>query len=160
MAMKEATLSSGLKSLGQYETEDEAVAALVAVYATYVAEAQALTPILPLGVEAGKNAMVLALEGIKESVDISTGAIKLVAAVNAFWGAVSLGLTASFAGAVAVVPPLHASMVGDLIPLLTDNLANNRSLSDAVDAIAGIWHNQTVSGGKVITPPNISTPIV
>lgn len=154
MAMTQAKLASELNVMDP--TGDSALAAqrLAQAYANYCADATALTPILPAGVELGRVAMQSALLGMNTG-----GQAVFEAGILAFWTAVAGGLTLSFAAAIAITPPTNAF---NFAPAYDLNLAGGVTKAQATANIAAVWHPATIVGGTVSTPgiPVIVTPII
>jgi len=156
MAMAQATLSASLVAeMTPVSSEAAAIANLVAAYSAYAEEAEALTSILGPGVELGEGAMAIALVGMNTP---GAGPAKFVAGLQAFWTGVAGGLTTSFLGATAISPIPYAGLLAALTPVWTANQALERSVEDAMDAIATAIHSQ-VAGGTVTTSGPTITPI-
>lgn len=155
MTTTQAKLASELAALVPTGQEAEAAERLALAYAVYAADAEAATPILEAGVEAGQAAMEAALVGMSAP---GAGAVKLEAGVKAFWAAVALGLATSFAGATAITPPPFTGLALAIQATFDANLAGGASLEDAADALAATIH-AALPGGTVTTPGPTVTPI-
>jgi hypothetical protein len=159
MTMVQATLATALANMVPTEDEAAAIQEFADAYEQYALDATALTPILPAGVTLGKNAMIPAMTGISTP---GQGAQKMVDGIVAFWGGVAGGLTTSFAAAIAITPPPHASLLAALPPIFASNTSGGLSLSDSMNAIAAPMHANAIVGGTVTTPggPPVVTPII
>lgn len=145
MAMSESKLATLL----DYEPsadESVAISQFMDAYAAYAADAEALTPLLT--VVAPKAAMQAKLVGLSAS---GGAGAKLVAAVVEFWAVVALGLTSSFAGAVAITPPPHAGLAGKLASDFATNNNPSVTRAQAAATMAASYHSEATTGGKVET---------
>lgn len=155
MAMLAATLAAGLLSLtvNPSDTELAARQKFADAYGSFASTANAGGAVItPVGVAAGKAAMVSALAGLSTP---GSGATVLTNAVLAFWSAVAAGLATSFAGATAITPPPHAGLGSELQSVGNANVASKASAIDATNAIANAFYSQAIIGGTVtigITP--------
>lgn len=152
MAMSQSTLASNLETLEPSDSATVAANRIADAYDSYASDAQTSTtnaPLLPAGRALGKTAMVAAL--IAEPGLSSPGAAVgiLVSAHLAFWAAVAGGLTTSFLGATAIVPPLFTSLSTNLTADFLANTNGSKSLEDSVDDIADSIHSGSISGGTV-----------
>ena len=157
MAMTSAVLAYELRNLDPVPTEAQAIVTLTNAYGVFASYATAVgVPITSAGVSLGKAAMASALVGMNAP---NAGASKLAAAVQAFWGAVALGLAVSFTGALAITPPPNAG----LLSLLTTHFATNTSGSATKEAatttIAGDFYVQAIIGGTVTFFGPVVSPI-
>lgn len=155
MAMSATTLKNALLNMDLAATPEEAVVSWTDAYATFASEAVAALPtplpLLPAGLSAGKEAMAPILAGMDQP---GAALAKIPAAIIEFWKAVALGLSASFAGATAIVPPPHASIVTDFAQVAASNISEERTAEEAMAAIAEIMYNNAVLGGVVtVTTP-------
>lgn len=158
MAMVSSTLANQLLNLNPVSTEAAAITTLANAYAAYAGAAVAgAQPLTAAGVALGKAAMTTALAGISVP---GAGAAKLVAGIQAFWGAVAIGLTTSFVGAVAITPPPHAGLLALLSSTFASNVASKASKANATSAIASNCHSQAVIGGTVTYAGPVVSPIL
>jgi hypothetical protein len=158
MAMVKNTLATQLQNMSPAALEATAITNLVNAYGTYAAGAAAgAVPITPAGVNLGKAAMQAALVGMSAS---GAGVTKIPAAIVQFWVAVAGGLAASFAGAIAIVPPPNAGLAALLDATFPANMTGNKTLVQATDAIATNMHAQAIVEGTVTLPGPVVTPIL
>ena len=140
------------------ETEAHGIANFADAYGDYAAGAAAApSAITPAGVAAGKAAMQAAMVGINAP---GQGVPKIVSGVIAFWGGVAAGLSASFPGAVAIVPPPFAALAPALATVAALNMGEGASLQTAMGRWAQAIHAQTVIGGVVTYPGPVASPIL
>lgn len=156
MTLSISTLSTQLQNLIPADNEPDAVENLALAWSEYCKGAQALTPITAAGIALGEAAFRVAAIGISVP---GQGAIKMHAAIIAFWGAVSLGLAVSFAGAIAVTPAFVSLTPSMLDAVFASTTAAGLSLPDAANAIATAIH-ATFPGGTVTTAGPVVTPII
>lgn len=156
MAMSPATLAAQLLGDAPAATEADAVAALAGAYGVFAKDAAAGVPITDAGVSLGKAAMATALAGVSAP---GAGASVLSSAVQAFWVAVAGGIAASFAGALAVVPPPNAGLSASLAVTFAANTSAAASKADATAAVAADMHAEAVVGGVVTFPGPVTIPI-
>jgi hypothetical protein len=153
-----ATLQAELARIVPMASEVVSIQAIADAYATYAAGATANgVPLTPLGVAAGRTAMLAALAGLGRA---SAGASVLTTGLQAFWGAVALGLATSFPAAIAILPPPHAGVSGLLMAAFVSNTSSKADRIASLDTIAGILHTAAVLGGTVTYPPSLVTPIL
>lgn len=158
MAMQQSTLADQLANLVPAATEAAAITRLADAYATFATDAVAgAISITAAGIALGKAAMLLALVGVSSP---GAGATVLASAVQAFWTAVAGGLTTSFSGATAIVPPPNAGLQALLTTTFATNTASQASLSAATNAVATVMHNQAIIGGTVTFPGPVVSPII
>lgn len=157
MAMSSGVLASQLLGLVPAATEAEAVVTLASAYAVFAADAVAgAVPITAAGVLLGRTAMQAALFGMSAP---GAGAAVIAAAIQAFWGAVALGLAASFSGAAAITPPPHAGLQPLLETAFAVNTATSADLVTAAQSVATVIHNQAIIGGTATFPGPVVSPI-
>jgi len=158
MPMSAAALATELLNLVPAATEAAAIITLVDAYGAFASDVQAgSAAITAAGVALGKAAMQAALVGVSAP---GAGSAVLTAAVQAFWAAVAGGLAASFAGAIAVVPPPHAGLQVLLDATFISNTAAAADLADATQAVATDLYNQVIIGGTVTQPGPVVSPIL
>jgi hypothetical protein len=150
MAMSADVLATQLLSLVPVETEAQAIVALTDAYGVFAADAVAgVAPITVAGVVLGQAAMRAALVGMSAP---GAAPAVLVAATQAFWGAVAGGLAVSFLGAIAIVPPPHVGLQALLTLTFSTNTTTSASQVVATNAVAGDFYNQAIIGGSVTFP--------
>jgi len=146
------TIKNALLNVEPSSTPEAAIAALVDAYASFAKDAMAGTlPLLTGGVDLGKTAMALALDGMN---DDGAGLTKIPAGITAFWVGVQSGLALSFTGATVITPPPHTSLASQFATVAAANVSLQRSKEESVDALAEILYNNAILGGTVtvVTP--------
>ena len=150
--MSEETLAEQLLTVELVADTIEAIDNLTDAYGVYASDASSNNvDITEAGVTLGKEAMRLALIG-NGVFDPGWALTRLPASLIAFWGAVALGLAASFPGATTIVPPPHATFAVNFVPLMASNTANEVSAEEAADSLAALMHinaSGVAAGGTV-----------
>lgn len=156
--MSQTKLQDELANLIPVATEAEAAINLTEAYAAFAADASAATEqITPTGVALGKAAMVPALAGMNAP---GAGASVIQSALQAFWGAVALGLATSIPGATAITPPPHAALAASLSSVFASNTSSNATKDSAIASIASVLYANAIAGGTVTFPGPVVFPIL
>lgn len=153
--MSPGVLAAQLANLVPVASEAAAIVTMTNAYGTFAADAVAgPSPITAAGVALGKAAMQGVLVGMSAP---GAGAAVLAVAVQAFWVAVASGLGASFAGAIAIVPPPNAGLQALLLSTFASNTAARADLPTAALAVATAMYNQAIIGGTATIPVPVPT---
>ena len=151
--MSSTVLQDAFDAMEPFATEEEAITALVDAYGLFAADATANgVPLLTLGLEAGKAAMAFALIDMNEE---GAGLVKIPLGIVAFWEAVASGLSSSFAGATAIVPPPHAGFAESFASVAATNVETEASKEDASAIITFLLYSNAIIGGAV----TFTTPV-
>lgn len=157
MARSQATLSAELQAI--VPTLGSGSMALAQAYGNYMADAEALTPIIQAALPAAVTAMAGAMT-FTAGATAAAGAAVIQGGLVAFWAAMNAPASAYFASATLVVTP---GQIFSVTPLITAALAANTApgttVVQACDALAAVIHTAS-NGGTTTTPPSVVTVIL
>lgn len=150
-----ATLATGLAGLEPTLSNSGGAGALASAYVAYMAEAQALTPILPASLAAAETAMKAAMS-FPAGGSASSGGGVIRDGLIAFWGVLQAAPATYFAGATIIARPSFSSVQSGLAATFDDNRDQARSLSEAALELATVIHSASAGGTVTTAGPTVT----